>query len=59
MLYSPNSQKICLELQQIKKKVLRPHISRIPPTTYDELFQIKETLLGPFSNERFVSVQFK
>ena len=37
MLYSPNCQKICLEVQQIKKKVLRPHISRVLPHTYDGL----------------------
>lgn len=58
MLYSPNCQKICLEVQQIKKKVLRPHISRVQPHTYDGLYALRESLFKNL-NERTVTFLFK
>ena len=58
MIFSPNCQKICLEIQQIKKKVLRPHISRVHQHTYDGLYELRETLMKNL-NERTVNFQFK
>ena len=57
MLYSPNCQKICLEIQQIKKKVLRPHISHVQPHTYDALFGLRENFMRGFT-ERSVIARF-
>jgi len=55
MLYSPNCQKICLEVQQIKKKVLRPHICRVQNHTYDQLADLRATFMGNL-NERNLNV---
>lgn len=55
MLYSPNCQKICLEVQQIKKKVLRPHICRVQNHTYDQLADLRSTFMSKM-NERNLNV---
>ena len=53
LMQSPNQNKICLELQSIKKKVLRPHLARISQNTYDELASIRTGFLGHYgSNEK-------
>ena len=58
LLHSPNCQKICLEIQQIKKKVLRPHISRVAQSTYDGLALMRDTLMSHL-DERTLNVQYK
>lgn len=58
LLHSPNCQKICLEIQQIKKKVLRPHISRVAQATYDGLAVLRDTLMSHL-DERTLNVQYK
>jgi len=58
LLYSPNRQKICLEIQQIKKRVLRPHISRVSQETYKTLSIIRESLMSNLE-ERTLNVHFK
>ena len=58
MLHSPNCQKICLEVQQIKKRVLRPHISRIPQHTLDSLAMLRDTLLAGLT-ERGIVAQYR
>ena len=52
MVYSPNCQKICLEVNQIKKKVLRPHISRVSPNTYEALQQLRENYLSNITEKQ-------
>ena len=42
---SPSQNKVCLEIQNIKKKVLRPHLARISPHTYEELQAIRTEFL--------------
>ena len=45
LVNSPNANKICLEIQNIKKKVLRPHLAHIESETYEELRQIRNDFL--------------
>ena len=42
---SPSQNKVCLEIQNIKKKVLRPHLAKISQNTYDELLTIRTEYL--------------
>ena len=45
LMNSPSQNKVCLEIQNIKKKVLRPHLAKISQNTYDELLTIRTEYL--------------
>ena len=59
LMNSPSQSKTCLELQNIKKKVLRPHLARISQGTYDELASIRTGFLDHYGvNERAAVAQY-
>ena len=45
-------------MNQIKKKVLRPHIARVQTHTFDALFALRETEMGDL-DERAAAAYFR